>query len=95
MNHQKNRGQIKLPESEVLMERFLCLVIVCGLISIFACSSDSKQSEPTKKKEMGVIEQKQHEIAQDAVKGMKDPIDKAKAVSEGESERLKNIENTK
>lgn len=95
MIHQKKRVQIKLPESEVFMEKFLCLVIVFGIISFPSCGSDNKQSEPTKKKEMGVIEQTQHEIAQDAVKGMKDPIDKAKAVSENEKERLKNIENTK
>ena len=38
-----------------------------------------------------IIEKKQHEIATEAVQNMKDPIDKAKAVSAGEEERNKEI----
>lgn len=58
----------------------------------FACSdgADTK-SDPVKKEEQSVIEKKQHEIATEAVQNMKDPIDKAKAVSAGEEERNKEI----
>ena len=77
------------------MKNYICCILVIVFFSFPSCGSDTKQNDSSKKKEIGIVEQKQHEIAQEAVKNMKDPIDKAKAVSDSESERLKNIDGTK
>jgi len=73
------------------MKRLIHIILILVPFILISCSNDPQKNEPVKKTEMGVVEKKQHEIAQDAVKGMKDPIDKAKAVSAGEDERNKDL----
>lgn len=74
------------------MKIFLVIVLLLQSLMFISCSGDapekaSKDLQPDK----GIIEQKQHEIATDAVKAMKDPVDKARAVSGLEDERNKDI----
>ncbi len=74
------------------MKIFLMVVLLLQSLMFISCSGDapekvSKDLKPGK----GIIEQKQHEIATDAVKAMKDPVDKARAVSGLEDERNKDI----
>lgn len=73
------------------MKRIIPVLVIITSLMMLSCSNDTQKNEQTKKNEMSVLEKKQHEIAQDAVKGMRDPIDKAKAVSAGEDERNKDI----
>ena len=75
------------------MKKAICLIpFLLSLATFIACSDDANtKSDPAKKDEQSVIEKKQHEIATEAVQNMKEPIDKAKAVSAGEEERNKEI----
>lgn len=73
------------------MKRVMSVLLIVAPLLIVSCSNDTPKTEHNNKKEMGVIEKKQHEIAQDAVKGMKAPVDKARAVSAGEDERNKDL----
>lgn len=57
-----------------------------------ACSNDGYEKKADNSKtENGIIEKKQHEIATEAVKEMKAPVDKARDVSDLENERNKDI----
>jgi len=68
------------------------LLLILAFLLLASCSNDAQKNEPAKNdNKIGVIEKTQHDIAQDAVKGMKDPIDKAKAVTAGEDARNKNF----
>lgn len=73
------------------MKRIIPVLLIIIPLLLVSCSNDPPKNEQPKIKEMGAVEKKQHEIAQDAVKGMRDPIDKAKAVSADEDERNKEI----
>lgn len=82
--HRKLEGEMK--------KIYILTSFILASLVFASCSNDTSQKKDNDSKSgQGIIEKKQHEIAQDAVKGMKDPIDKAKAVSVGEEMRNKDL----
>ena len=65
---------------------FLSLLFVVALIMVSACSGGDDD-------EKGVIETKTEEIGQEAVRVLKTPVDKAKAVADREAERAEEMDN--
>jgi hypothetical protein len=69
---------------------FLMLLLFTG--SLFSACSDDRQADTKKEKEPGAIEKMTHETAQEAVRHMKEPIEKANLAKELEEKHSSDLE---